>query len=254
MSKKTEVVKSENTEVIQSNTILPAHLVRKEGAPVRGAENVTQDDLVIPRLEVVQALSPCRKKNDPAYIEGVEEGMLYNSVTREVYGSKVIIVPVSFKKEYLLWKDRKQGGGFRGAYDTKDDAESSRLLLEDAAAIEIVDTAQHFCLIVRADGSTEEIALSLSKSKLKMSRTLNSLIRITGFDSFAKSYVVSAVQATNANNEDYWTLGVAPGSFVSVEIYTKAEQLYNMIAAGNVQMSTDFEKEINSGSDGSAEY
>lgn len=246
--------KAENTEVIQSNINLPAHLVRKEGAPARGAENVTQDDLVIPRLEVVQALSPCRKKNDPAYIEGIEEGMLYNSVTREVYGSKVMIVPVSFKKEYLLWKDRKQGGGFRGAHDTKDGAESFRLSLEDAAAVEIVDTAQHFCLIIRADGSTEEIALSLSKSKLKMSRTLNSLIRITGLDSFAKSYTVSAVQATNANNEDYWTLGVAPGSFVSVEIYTKAEQLYNMIAAGNVQMSTDFEKEINSDSDGSAEY
>lgn len=254
MSKKTEVAKAENTSVITNDTNLPAHLVRKQGAPVRGVENVTADDLVIPRLEVVQALSPCRKKNDPAYIEGIEEGMLYNSVTREVYGSKVLIVPVSFKKEYLLWKDRKQGGGFKGIFDTKAAAEEFRLLQEDAAAIEVVDTAQHFCLLLRADGSSEEIALSLAKSKMKMSKTLNSLIRIAELDSFAKSYVVSAIQATNANNEDYWTLGVTPGSFVSPETYEKAEHLYSMVAAGTVQMSTDFEKEINSDPSQGSEY
>ena len=246
--------KTAKTSVILNDNKLPAHLMRKEGAPIRGVENVTQDDLIIPRLEVVQALSPCRKKQDPAYIEGIEEGMLYNSITREVYGSKVLIVPVSFKKEFLLWKDRKQGGGFKGVFDSREDAEKFLAGAEDANAIEIVDTAQHFCLLIRADGTTEEIALSLAKSKMKMSRTLNSLIRISGLDSFAKNYVVSAVLATNANNEDYWTLGVAPGTFVSAETYQKAEQLYNMIQSGNVQMSTDFEKEINSDATPGSEY
>lgn len=257
MSKKTAVATKEDIHegsVVQANTNLPAHLARKAGAPIRGVENVTQDDLIIPRLEVVQALSPCRKKQDPAYIEGIEEGMLYNSVTREIYGSKAVIVPVSFKKEYLLWKDRKQGGGFKGIFDSKDKAEEFRQEQEDASSIEVVDTAQHFCLLIRADGKTEEIALSLAKSKMKMSKTLNSLIRIAGLDSFAKMYTVSAVMATNANNEDYWTLGVVPGGFVPEDIYQKAESLYSMIEAGNVVMSTDFEKEINGEGSESTEY
>ena len=88
----------------------------------RGSENVTTEDLVIPRLEIAQALSPCIDKTDSAFIEGCEPGMLFNSVTRELYGESVIFVPVLFKPEYLLWRDRKKGGGFGGSYDTKAEA------------------------------------------------------------------------------------------------------------------------------------
>ena len=36
----------------------------------RGSEDVGADDIIVPRLELVQSLSKCRKKNDPAYIAG----------------------------------------------------------------------------------------------------------------------------------------------------------------------------------------
>ena len=62
----------------------------------RGAENVGTDDMIIPRIELIQALSPVRKKSDPAYIEGAEEGMLYNNVTRTLYGTEVTVVPVYY--------------------------------------------------------------------------------------------------------------------------------------------------------------
>ena len=54
--------------------VAPAYIDQGQS---RGSENVTTEDLVIPRLEIVQALSPCKDKNEGAYIEGCEEGQLF---------------------------------------------------------------------------------------------------------------------------------------------------------------------------------
>ena len=107
-SKKNELATANAGEVVVSND-LPEWLQGKGDA--RGAENVTTDDMIIPRIELVQALSPARKKSDAAYIEGAEEGMLYNNVTRELYGEAVTVVPIYYTKQFLVWKDRKSGGG-----------------------------------------------------------------------------------------------------------------------------------------------
>lgn len=52
----------------------------------RGSENVGTEDLVIPRLEVIQALSPIVKPNDPAYNAEARPGQLMNSVTKREIG------------------------------------------------------------------------------------------------------------------------------------------------------------------------
>jgi hypothetical protein len=230
-------MKKENV-VINQNNQLPSYI--KKGEVLRGAENVTKEDLVIPRLELVQALSPCRKKTDPNYIEGIEEGMMYNNVTRKVYGNSVIIVPVFYTKEYLLWKDRKKGGGFAGAFPTVAKAEEYRSSLQDDGDYAILDTAQHFCLLVDGD-NIEEIMLSLSKSKMKVSRILNSLVRLSEVDSFAKMYELSSVVATNQGGEEFWNYKISNGSFVSEKVYKRAEELYTLIKEGNVKASHEYD-------------
>ncbi|MEY2824474.1 MAG: Vibrio phage, partial [Pseudomonadota bacterium] len=117
-------------------------LVGKTGA--RGAENVSTDDMIIPRIELVQALSPARNKKDAAYVEGAEEGMLFNNVTRELYGEFVLVIPVYYVKQYLVWKDRKQGGGgsngFRGAFASPELAREAISNLGEEG-LEVSDTA-----------------------------------------------------------------------------------------------------------------
>ena len=233
-----EIEMANKNEVIaaQSTAVAPSFV--NQGT-VRGTEHVDQSDLIIPRLELVQSLSPCRKKADPSYIEGADEGMMYNSVTRELYGTQAVLVPISYKKEFLLWKKRDKGGGFRGVFKSMEDAEKGVALLDDAEDIEITDTAQHFCLMVKPNGQMEEIVVSMAKSKLKTSRKWNSLIRIAEVDSFAKSYKVSAVTQTNAKNQDYFGFDVAPFSFVTEPVYRRAEKLWGMIEAGQVTVSTE---------------
>lgn len=207
----------------------------------RGAEEVGAGDLIIPRLEVVQSLSPCRKKSDAAYIEGAEEGMLFNNVTRELYGTEVAVVPVYFRKQFLLWKDRKKGGGtngYRGAFPSEVEARQAIMALGEDD-IEVVETNEHFCLLVQgASGKTEEIVLSMAKSKMKVSRKWNSLIRMNGGDSFSRVYKVSGISETNARNEEFFNFGISNMGYVTEAIYKKAEALYEQIVSGAVKVDS----------------
>jgi len=244
--------KSQAVSTVEQNDQLPAFLQNQ--TTTRGSEDVGTDDLVIPRLELCQALSPCLKKKDPAYIEGIEEGMLYNNITREIYGPSVVVCPVIFKKEYLLWRDRKNDvGGFHGAYSGLDDAEAARADLERPENVEAVDTHQHFCLIVNtATGETEEIAISMARSKRKPSKNWNSLIRINGGDRFSRLYVVASVD-DSSDQGDYQNLQVSNFGFVTEEIYRKAEELYEAVSAGHVSVDRTEDERTGDTIDGEAE-
>lgn len=213
----------------------------------RGAENVGTDDMIIPRIELIQALSPVRKKSDPAYIEGAEEGMLYNNVTRTLYGTEVTVVPVYYTKQFLVWKDRKAGGGgsngFRGAFATKELADRAIAELAEEA-LEVSDTAQHFVLVRNGD-DWQEAVISMAKSKIKVSKRWNSLMRLTNTDSFSRAYKLSAVTETNARNESYFNFNVAALGFVNKDLYVRAEKLYETIRAGGVKVSNDYDGEVN---------
>lgn len=232
MSKKSQNVavspESQAMAVIQDQ--MPDFLRDRGGD--RGREEVTADDLVIPRLELVQSLSPCRKRNDPEYIEGAEEGMMYNNLTRQLFPEGLVVIPVFFKKEWILWKDRKQGGGFRGAFGSEAEAEAARRTLEDGAHCEAVDTSQFYCLALTPSGGIEEIVISMSKSKAKIARKWNSLMRLAGGDSFSRAYRIGAVLETNANGEDYYNFSVAAAGFPTEAVYRRAEELYDAVASG----------------------
>jgi len=240
MAKNQVAVKEESFELV--NNEIPDFL--KQGN--RGAENVGTDDMIIPRIELIQALSPVRKKSDPAYIEGAEEGMLYNNVTRTLYGTEVTVVPVYYTKQFLVWKDRKAGGGgsngFRGAFASKELADRAIAELAEEA-LEVSDTAQHFVL-VRNGEDWQEAVISMAKSKVKVSKRWNSLMRLSNTDSFSRAYKLSATTETNARNESYFNFNVAALGFVNKELYERAEKLYETIRTGAVKVSNDYDGEV----------
>jgi hypothetical protein len=240
-TKKTELAKIEESSLALS-TELPEWLRDKGGN--RGAENVGVDDIIIPRIEIVQSLSPARKKSDPAYIEGAEEGMLFNNVTRELYGASVIVVPVYYSKQYLIWKDRKAGGGtggFRGAYNSLGEAHEQIQTLGEEA-LDVAETAQHFCLIHSRD-KWEEAVVSMSKSKLKISKRWNSLMRLTNTDSFSRAYKLSSTEESNARGETYYNFSITSLGFVPANVFVRAEELYHRIRQGGIKVSSDFDND-----------
>lgn len=240
------MAKTETKEVVAAGAAIPSFLAAHMG-DTRGSEEVGSQDLVIPRIELVQALSSARKKSEPGFIEGASEGMLYNSVTRELYGEHMTIIPVYFGKEWLLWRDQKVGGGFAGAFKTEAEALAALEGQEKPEEWEATETNQHFCLVVKEDGSLEEAVVSMAKTKSKASRLLNSLVRINGGPRFSRQYALKGVADQNGAGQEYYTLSVSNCGFVTEPQFEKASELYEMIKSGAAKASTDFEHEVGSG-------
>lgn len=215
----------------------------------RGSEGVSTADLVIPRLEIIQDLSPQRKKSDPAYIEGAEEGMMFNTVTKELYPTGVIIVPVLFRKEYIVWKLRKKGGGFQGSFASMEEAESVRQNLENPDDFESVDTHQNFCLLVRPESTADdpvvdEVVLSFAKSKAKIGRQLNSIIKMRGGDRWSSAYRIEVVPATNKNGDAFFNFKVTPIGYVSPAMAAVAERMYEDVKAFRKDVARDIPADV----------
>lgn len=244
-----ELSKDVKIDVSKPIDQLPAHLQGKDS--VRGSENVGTSDIIIPRIEVVQSQSKCLKKTDPGFIATARAGMLYNNVTRAVYGGQAIVCPIFFKKEWLLWVDRKAPGasasnGFRGAYATELEAiQAKRDLGDEGKNLLVTETHQHF-VIVAVNGKMEDAVISASRTKLKVSKAWNSLVRMNGGDRFARLYRIGTAEETN-DKGDFFNLTVANFGFAPAPIYQRAEMLYELAAKGSLQADRTFEEEAGDG-------
>lgn len=239
-----DVAKKEQTQMAMFSD---APQVRGTG---RGSEDVSTQDLVIPRLEIIQDLSPQRKKSEPEYIEGAEEGMMYNTVSKQLYAGDVIIVPVLFRKEYIIWKNRKMGGGFIGSYHSMAEAEEALSKLDNPVdkdkgpLYEIVDTHQNFCLLLAPESTAEnpigeEIVLSFSKSKAKIGRQMNSIIKMRGGDRWSSAYRLSVVPDENRNGDKFFNYKIAPIGYVPPAVAAWGEKLYEDVKSFRKDVARD---------------
>lgn len=76
-----------------------------------GLDNVTAADMLVPRLAILQSLSPQLKSRDAAYIEGAQVGQICDVGTGIVFPGKIMFLPVYYRKDYLEWAPRSSGGG-----------------------------------------------------------------------------------------------------------------------------------------------
>ena len=66
----------------------------------KGFENMTQEDMALPFVRILGQLSPQVTDGDAKYIEGAKPGMIYNTVTSELYDGKkgIKVIPCTTKK------------------------------------------------------------------------------------------------------------------------------------------------------------
>ena len=89
-----EIMKKETDELAVQN-----------GMPM-GFEDEEAGDVIIPRVKVVQTLSPEARARE------AQEGDIINSLTKEKLNGKVFIPVFKFNNN-VWWKDRAEGGGIR---------------------------------------------------------------------------------------------------------------------------------------------
>lgn len=91
-----------SNEMIQKET---DELALQNGMPM-GFEDEDTGDVIIPRVKVVQTLSPERKDKI------ANEGDIINSLTKEKLNGKIFIPVFKFNNN-VWWKDRSEGGGIK---------------------------------------------------------------------------------------------------------------------------------------------
>ena len=72
------------------------------GDDAKGFDNMTQDDLALPFVRILGQLSPQVTMGDSKYIENAKPGMIYNTVTSELYDGNSIIDHTWFGTFYIL--------------------------------------------------------------------------------------------------------------------------------------------------------
>ena len=227
---------------------LPANIFEEDAA--KGLGKLGQEDLALPFLKILGQLSPEVNKRDGKYVEGAEPGMIFNSVSGELYdGVKGIdVIPCFYKLEYIEWKDRGEGLGAPVAiYDSSSDIMSKtkpdanyKDRLPNGNYIE--KTASHFVIVSGDSPSTALI--SMKSTQLKISRKWNSMmagIKMKGKNglftpaSFSHEYRLRTVQQSNDKGTWFGWEVQKIGPVENAELYQQAKVFAESISKGDVK-------------------
>ena len=227
---------------------LPTNMFEDDAA--KGLGKIGQDDLALPFLRILGQLSPEVNKRDGKYVEGAEPGMIFNSVSGELYdGVKGIdVIPCFYKLEYIEWKDRGEGlGAPVNIYDSSSDIMSKTT--PDANYKDrlpngnyIDKTASHFVIITGDSPATALI--SMKSTQLKISRKWNSMmsgIKMKGANglftpaSFSHIYRLKTTQMSNDKGTWFgWEVSKV-GPVTDQSLYGQAKSFSENISKGSVK-------------------
>ena len=227
---------------------LPTNIFEDDAA--KGLGTIGQEDLALPFLKILGQLSPEVNKRDGKYVEGAEPGMIYNSVSGDLYdGVKGIdVIPCFYKLEYIEWKDRGEGPGAPVAiYDSSSDIMSKtkpdanyKDRLPNGNYIE--KTASHFVIVSGDSPSTALI--SMKSTQLKISRKWNSMmsgIKMKGANgmftpaSFSHIYKLKTTQMQNDKGTWFgWEVNKV-GPVTDKGLYDQAKSFSESISKGSVK-------------------
>jgi hypothetical protein len=173
---KNEVKKADKNEIIDFD---PA--IFEEDA--KENRNMGADDFLIPRLQVLQGLSPQVEKKRGAYIEGAEVGMMIDSVTNQLWDGDegLICIPVFYARKYLEWLPER--GGFVADHGLDQqiinsavfDEKEKKDLLPNGNIL--AETCEHYIMIYNPTiGTATPIVATMAGSQVRVAKRWNSVM------------------------------------------------------------------------------
>jgi len=211
-----------------------------------GFENVSANDVAIPYLKVLQALSP--ELRGVTKIAGAEEGLIINTVTGQLM-KEARIIPCAFKKSYVEWTPREAGGGLVKEWTDEKILEKTKKNERNQDVLPsgnlIVTTAYHYVLVL-ADGGFERALIAMSSTQLKKSRRwLGQMMALqvkVGEKSFtpppfSHSYHVGTGMETKDANSWYGWLINDPKMVQDRNVYDAAKKFGQDVTAGLVKIA-----------------
>lgn len=142
-----------------------------------------QKDLSVPRVKLLQALSPELVKADPAYIKAARPGdILLADGTLLEGDTGFTFIPAAYKREGLIFQAKPKRGFVANLGQSYDAVLATCTNGPDGEKItpegnELVETATYFGFAIAPGGDPQPCVISLNKSQWKVAKKLNTLIQ-----------------------------------------------------------------------------
>ena len=229
----------------------------------KGFENMTQDDLALPFIRILGQLSPQVTEGDSKYLEGAKPGMIYNTVTNDLFDGKkgIKVIPCYFKKDYPEWSDRGEGSGAPAAVHLpnspvirtgKREATGSKIRLPNGNYIE--ETASYYVLVETKEGGYSPALITMKSTQLSVSKKWNSMMKSVQIDDGKGGFAVPPMHGVvynlqsnlQKNDKGSWYGWVVTMDRIMGQkdktLYLSAKDFSGNVSKGNVQTKADVEE------------
>ena len=213
-------------------------------------------EMQIPFVRILQAMSPQLKKREAEYIEGSEQGDMFNTVTKQHWTGEdgITVIPCYQTTKYLEFTPRDQGGGFRGEIPATDavlqrtERQGAKEMLPNGN--ELVKSDQHYCLVVEADGTYQPVVIDMKSSQLKVSRRWKTQIAMQKIKHpktgamitpplFATQWKFTTIEESNDQGSWFNYQIEKVGLLESRDLMLEAKSFRDSVAAGEVKAAPE---------------
>lgn len=218
----------------------------KEG-DLRGTENIGSNDIKPPALRIAQSGTPQTKRAEGAvYIQGLQEGMLFNSLSREIFGEGPISLVVinQLGHRHVEFAPKSEGGGVLDFNvpdgDPRTDFTEGVI---DGKKVRLKPAATKFydylVFVVLPERSPIMMTMSLKSTQLKKAVDLNTLLKTSKLPSFAFLFNVSTMPEKRGGNSFYGWRFDAAGYVGDEHLYREASDLYDKMKGKKIEVETE---------------
>jgi len=243
------MAKAQSSEVAEKKPNGVAVAASFEADAQVGFEQMGQDDLALPFLKILTNMSP-----EIGEVEGASPGMLYNSVTGELFDGAggVVVIPCAYVRQYIEWAPRGSGSGapiniHPATSDilskTHREPGESKDFLDNGNYIE--NTANHYVQVIDKNGVPSPALIVMKSTQLKKSRKWNSMmmsVKLEGANGlytppmFSQQYRLTVVSESNDRGKWHGWEIERIGSVEDAGIYQTAKLFSESIQAGQVNV------------------
>lgn len=216
-----------------------------------GFEDDNAEDMIIPRIKVIQTLSPERKDKIS------EEGDIINSLTKDKLNGKVF-VPVFKFNNHVDWRERSEGGGIKcisrdGKVGVASDG--TTLMCASCKRCEFDNTKQgkeslpkctkYINFFGFIEGERIPIILSFAKTSYNEGKKLYSLAKVTMQNMWNYGYVLNEKLQAKGGNE-WYICTTSPNGATSEEDRAFGLALYKMYRTTIQELNFDMDSDSDS--------
>lgn len=201
------------------------------------------DELAIPRMSLVQAMTPQRNKTNANYIKGLEEGQFFNTITEENYGEEVEAVVLKNYRSRIKFfprasdkdgvecasQDGKTGGTL---YPTCEECPHKNW--GDNNEPPACGVAENFLLAING----APVLYNLRSSALREAKTWKTQLQLAGVAWYGVKWLLKSV-SKKKGTDTYFGMRVSRNGYVTEEEAVVYKKMFDNFKTVNIGGGTD---------------